>query len=71
MWQGQIIGLLRSYCEGHGISAEAHLKGLERDVGAIRFRPDEVAAGMYSTFTPLNFENARQLADEIVEHLTT
>jgi hypothetical protein len=26
---------------------------------------------MYSAFTPLNFENARQLADEIVAHLTT
>jgi len=71
VWQAHIIGVLRTHCESRGISADAHLQGLERDVGSIRFRPDEVAAGMYSAFTPLNFENARQLADEIVAHLTT
>lgn len=64
VWQRQIIDAL----EAHGASAE-HIKAMREHVGAPRFRPEEVAAGGIAEDTPLTFEEAVALAEEILRDL--
>lgn len=69
VWQQQIIDKLHEHTSRNGLDAQAHLDALRGDIGSLRFRPEEVAAGAVSEVAPLKFEDARLLADEIVSRL--
>lgn len=69
VWQQHIIRQLHEYTTHIGMDAQAHLDALQGDIGSLRYRPEEVAAGAVSPDAPLSFENARRLADEIVASL--
>lgn len=62
-WQQQIIGALT-----HRASRE-HIEAVKQNVGAKRFRPEEVAAGVISENTPLDFSAARVLVQEILHDM--
>lgn len=68
-WQRHIIAQLKDYTDREAMDAQAHLDALHGDIGSLRFRPDEVAAAMVSSETPLNFQDARRLAEDIVASL--
>lgn len=60
-WQQQIIDALTRY------ASQEHIEVLMQDVGAKRFRPEEVAAGVISEIIPLDFAAADALAQEILQ----
>jgi len=64
VWQAEIIGVLRETCRD-----ELHVEALQADIGAPRIRPAEAAAGVVSSEIPLAFEQAEQLANQIVSEL--
>lgn len=68
-WQERIIGIVENYCAGRGLDCAEHIAAMRADVGAKRYRPEEVAAGMLSSPTPVNFPTARELADQILVDL--
>lgn len=68
-WQQYIIDQLHEHTARTGRDIQAHLDALQGDIGSLRYRPEEVAAGAISRDTPLSFEDTRRLADEIVASL--
>lgn len=64
VWQRKILGLLAA----KGADAE-HVKRVEREVGASRFRPEEVGGAAAHEPWPAKFEDAARLAQEILERL--
>ncbi|NMQ20807.1 hypothetical protein E4P82_17370 [Candidatus Competibacter phosphatis] len=62
-WQQQIIGVLGRY------ASREHIEAVKQNVGAKRFRPEEVAAGVVSQNIPLHFSAARVLAQEILHDM--
>ncbi len=69
VWQLRIIEVVNDHCNSKSIDASAHIEALRNDIGAVRYRPDEVAAGVISEDSPLEFNDARTMADEIVREL--
>jgi hypothetical protein len=62
-WQEQIIKVLTPY------AGPEHIEAIRTNVGAKRFRPEEVAAGVISENSPLDFSAAQALAQEILHDL--
>lgn len=62
-WQQQIISVLTRYV------LPEYIEAVKQQVGAKRFRPEEVAAGVISENIPLNFSAAHTLAQEILQDL--
>ena len=62
-WQQQIIGALTNR------ASREHIEAVKQSIGAKRFRPEEVAAGVISENIPLNFSAARVLAQEILHDM--
>lgn len=62
-WQQQIIGVLT-----HRASRE-HIEAVKQNIGAKRFRPEEVAAGVISENIPLDFSAAHASAQEILHDM--
>ena len=63
-WQQQIISAL-TRC-----ASPEHIDAIKQNVGAKRFRPEEVAAGVISETIPLEFSAAHALAQEILQDLS-
>ncbi|WP_291997005.1 hypothetical protein [Candidatus Accumulibacter sp. ACC012] len=61
-WQNQIIEVL-DRC------APEHAEAMKQDIGASRFRPEEVAGGMISEGIPLSLSDAEKLAGEILQDI--
>lgn len=64
-WQANILEVLRRYAD------EEHVELVKQSVGAKRLRPDEITAAALtdSANWPLDFENTRQAADQILADL--
>jgi len=62
-WQQQVIKVLTGY------ASPEHVEAVSRNVGARRFRPEEIAAGVISENIPLDFSVAHALAQEILHDL--
>jgi len=62
-WQQQILDALA------GRATPEHIEVARQDVGAKRFRPEEVAAGVISEFIPLDFPTAEKTASEILRDI--
>ena len=61
-WQAGIINML----EKHGAAAD-HVAALKNNVGAVRFRPEEVCGAAILPDWPITFDDASTLAAEIVQ----
>ena len=64
IWQAEIIESLRV----HGAD-QIHVDAISGDIGAVRFRPEEVAAGVLSETLTLGFLDAEKVAQEILKDL--
>ena len=64
-WQNEILRALR----GH--ASPAHIEALQTDIGAKRFRPEEVVGAAITSDPkwPVPFSDARQMADSILRDL--
>ena len=60
-WQQQMVSLLK---KTH--ATPEHVAGVERDVGVVRFRPEEVAGASTIRPTPVAFTNAIPPSEEIL-----
>jgi hypothetical protein len=63
-WQAWVIRSLRE--KG---ADPSFVEALKADVGALRFKPDEVVASSILTDWPIGFADARTTADAIVKQL--
>lgn len=63
-WQLQIVEML----ERHGASAE-HIENIRSQIGLVRFRPEDVAAGAALVPPPADFAAASALGESILERL--
>jgi hypothetical protein len=63
-WQQQIIAQLTE----DGASQE-HIHAVESEVGAVRYRPEEVAGAGAANSLPVAFAEAAELAEQILERL--
>ncbi|MER8574572.1 hypothetical protein NKG99_24190 [Mesorhizobium sp. M1409] len=63
IWQEQILQLLTQS------AATEHIQALENDIGAKRYKPEEVAASGIRMSTPSTFDDIKQLADGILREL--
>jgi hypothetical protein len=64
VWQRSIIELLKE----NGASQE-HIKAVESQIGAIRYRPEDVAGAAASDRLPAEFATTERLARAILEKL--
>jgi len=64
VWQEQILNDLQD----RGASSE-HVEAARKEIGAARYRPEEVAAGVISDEAPLSYPEAESIAKEIIEDL--
>lgn len=62
-WQNQIISTLSNQ------ATSEHVEAMKQNIGAIRFRPEEVAAGVISEDIPLDFTSALAIAIEILSDI--
>jgi hypothetical protein len=65
-WQLHAISMLRE----HGASEE-HVRAVEAEVGAVRYRPEQVAGGAACDALPASFDDAERLAGEVMQVLST
>jgi hypothetical protein len=68
-WQRSMIQVIREFCQRRNLDCEEHIALLGVDIGAVRIRPEEAAAGVITLEPPLEFIAARALGDEILQAL--
>ncbi|MER9167684.1 hypothetical protein NKI12_09915 [Mesorhizobium australicum] len=64
IWQAQVLQLLARR------AASEHIEALRNDLGAKRFRPEEVAASGLRVEAPSAYDDIRQMADGILRELS-
>jgi hypothetical protein len=62
-WQEKIVQLLE------GRADQDHVEHVRREVGAVRYRPEEVAAAMALAPPPATFQQAEELGRQIIERI--
>lgn len=65
-WQQSILDMLRQ----QGASAD-HLRSVDREVGAVRFRPEEVGGAAAHAPWPVGFGDASRIGEQIVDLLNS
>lgn len=62
-WQQRILTVLVNY------ATQEHISAARQNIGSLRFRPEEVAAGIISEDHPLDFPTAQNVAAEILQDI--
>jgi len=65
-WHSSIIKTLEETKSYHDISDE-HIMNIRKEIGCVRFRPEEVAASMLNKTIPVSFKFASEVGAKIVE----
>jgi hypothetical protein len=64
-WQEKILRVLAEHCDD-----PEHFEAAERDIGAKRYRPEEVAGAATLEAWPVEFNDARSVANEILRDIS-
>lgn len=69
IWQRKIIKTIENAAkERQSVELQQHADALKKNVGAARYRPEEVASAAASVDIPLSFDEARSLGMQLVLH---